>query len=718
MSSTDDDVIHAGQAFSLVPSGAGDAQAPGALDALPLPLLPGPLIGRSRERDQACELLQREDVRLLTVTGAGGCGKTRLAVAVAETLRPAFEDGVAFAALAPVADPQLVASAVADALGVRETSGTTVGATLARVLRERHLLLVLDNFDRLLSAAQFVASLLAASRSVKLVVTSRAALRIAVERELEIEPLAVPQITRELTPDYVASHAAAELFVRRATAVQPGFELTPHNATAVAEICRRLDGLPLALELAAARLQLLEVEELAARLDRRLPMLTGGSRDLFEHQRTLRSTIAWSTDLLSEADRRLFARLAVFEGGWTLDAAERVCGDDVDVLAALEALLENNLIDRGAEAGGRGRFTMLATIREYAAESLRGSADHNTIRRRHAEWYAALVRTAAPDLEAGAWAPWVPRLRDERENLRAALRWAHQVGDGAFLAEMVAPLGRFWRVQGQLTEGRAWLRLALAASREPTPLRVRLLISLSGTEIFLGKHEDGVRHAREAASLAHELGEEELEANGLQMLSLTSGDVDYPRTLRKAISIYERLVQQAPTAYREIGLASSLNNLGYHQLRQGAIEEAMTSLQQSAQMARRFPDDDLFPVVHHSLGLTETRAGRLDEAKAHLAESLVASRRLHNRIGIVYALEGLAELRTRAGDLERAAELLGAAGAVLSAMAGHREPYEEVAQAETVERTRAGLGRERFERAYAAGQRLDLDAVISRALEA
>jgi predicted ATPase len=475
------------------------------LEARPtnLPLQPTLLVGRQREIREVTDLLRQPDVRVVTLTGTGGSGKTRLGVHVAAELLDEFDDGVFFIALAPLSDPGLVLATIAGALSVLGASAESPAAALGRHLRGRRLLLVLDNFEHLLEAAPSLTNIAAAASDAKLLVTSRAPLKVAGERLYPVPPLETPDAADEV--ERLLQRESVALFASRARSMRPDFVVTAANARPVAEICNALEGLPLAIELAATRVGVLPPAVMVQRLDHRLKLLKGGARDAPERQRTLRATIAWSYDLLEPQEQRLLGRLGVFAGGFTLEAAESVCGDGLDVVDGLASLTDNGLARvEGTEE--EPRFAMLETIREYAVERLEESDEAEDLRRRHAEHFLALAEEAEPHLR-GSPGDWLDRLEHELDNLRAALDRLEALGESERALRLAAALWRFWYLRGHLAEGQRRLERALGTDERPTAARAKALNGAAVMAVNTGDPATGKLRAEEALMLHRTLGD-------------------------------------------------------------------------------------------------------------------------------------------------------------------------------------------------------------------
>ncbi|MDQ3928599.1 MAG: helix-turn-helix domain-containing protein, partial [Chloroflexota bacterium] len=497
-----------------------------------LPAPPTEFIGREKQIVEAAALLRRPYVRLLTLTGTGGVGKTRLAIEVARELVDGLSDGVFFVPLAPLTDPALVVQTVAQTLGVEEARGRPLFEVLKSYLRDKNMLLLLDNFEQVLEAAPLMAELLSAGAGLKMLVTSREMLHLRGEKEIEVPPLALPASLDSTSPEELAGYEAVRLFVDRAGDAKHGFVLSSGNALVVAEVCARLEGLPLAIELVAARVKSLPLHALLEGLSSRLAMATGPLVDLPARQRTLRDTIAWSYNLLSVDEQRLFRRLAVFAGGSSLEAVDQVCSFNLEseaqerqegeetTLRRLESLVDRHLLQYvlGSRQGEGPRFEMLETIREYAWEQLRESGEDEALRRAHAEYFGSLTEQARRELYGPGQGSWFDRLEMEHDNLRAALDWSHAAGADADLGlPIAATLGWFWEVRAYYSEGRERLTRILSTTEDSTPntARARALCAAARLEVMLKDFTAAKRLAEESLRFSLALGNRSCMAQAL-----------------------------------------------------------------------------------------------------------------------------------------------------------------------------------------------------------
>jgi predicted ATPase/class 3 adenylate cyclase/transcriptional regulator with XRE-family HTH domain len=711
------------------------------LDAHPnnLPIQPTALLGREEQMKALGALLRRGNARLVTITGPGGIGKTRLAIQVAAELVDAFPDGVWYVRLSRLSDPNLVAPTIARTLGLKEAGNQPLADILRAYLADRRLLLVLDNFEQVVEAAGEVAALLAICPGVRVLVTSRTPLRLRGEREVALGPLPLPPLPapgQPLEPERLTQYAAVALFVERAQAARADFAVTAANAPAIAEICARLDGLPLAIELAAARVRLLPPEALLARLAQGLQLLSGGARDLDERQQTMRAAIAWSENLLTPDERVLFRRLAVFVGGCTLEAAEAVCAapdeaepdqtgpDEVaplalDLFDGLAALVEQSLAQQRVE-GGEPRFGMLQVIREYALERQVVSGETEALRRAHAAVFLALAERAETELLGPEQGVWLERLEREHDNLRAALTWA-QVGAAETGLRLVGALTRFWLSRGHLREGREWVERLLARdgaatveTGEPAPARVRALLVGGTLALYQGDAAAAEPWLEQAAALALAEGDRRTAARALNNLGvLANQQGDWERaavSFAEGLALWRRLGDQR-------GAASALNNLGDLTARQGDLERAAAVFAESLALNRQVGDRGGVAVCLNNLGWVARLRGALAEAEALHREALALSQELGDARRCAAGLEHLANCAGAAGQEERAARLLGAGAAVRETLGAPQPPEEQADTEAAVAPARAALGEEAWTAAFAAGRALTLEQAIAEALD-
>lgn len=671
-----------------------------------LPAPPGALIGREQEVETLGHRLL-DEVRLLTLVGPPGVGKTRLAVEVARDLAASFLHGAVFVVLSPITDPARVAHAVADAVGLREVPDRPVIERLTAYLRDRELLLVLDNFEQALEAAPQIGELLAASSGLRVLVTSRAPLRLQGEHEFPVGGLALPDRTGL---EAARASPAVALYVARAQAVLPRFELTEENAGPVLEICARLDGLPLAIELAAARVKVLPPAAMVQHLAAPLSVLTVAPRDAPERHRTLRAAIAWSHALLGSREQRLFRRLAAFAGGFTLEAVRAVGGPDV--LDGVSALVEHSLVRQEPQPDGQARFFMLETIREYAREQLLEAGETEDARRKHAAWAFGLVEEARPHLQGPRQRAWLDRLERERDNLRAALEWLLGTDPSAGL-RLAGDLWWFWYVRGHFSEGRHWLDLALSAAREPLDARVKALSGLAGLVALGGDLARATALSEECLALARSLGDGRAAASALLMLGTVA--------LRQREALRARtLLDEAEALYRQTGdrwgTACTLVTLEGLVRADGDAERSAAMLEESVTLLREVGDKMCAASAVNALARRARDRGETRRATGLYRESLVYSRDLWSRLGIAQGLEGLAAAFA-SRQPEYAARLLGAAEATREGVGAAMPPAVKEDRERTTGMIRGRLDEASVAAAWAEGRALPLDEAIAYALQ-
>ncbi len=760
--SLDDD-----HASSPLPTVGRSATTPTESDATPLHTITGhsnnlpgeatSFVGRNDETEEIMGLL--DSSRLVTLTGPGGCGKTRLSLHVAARLLSDFIEGVWFVELATLADPALVPQTVASALRVREESGRPLTDALVEYLQARRTLIVFDNCEHVVEAcAELATLLLRACPSVKMLATSQEALGAPGEIVWAVPPLSLPDPAQALTADDIAQSEAARLFVERAKLSSPRFDLTEQNAGAVARICRSLDGIPLAIELAAARVKMLSVEQIAERLDDRFKLLTGGARTTEARQRTLRGAMEWSYELLGEPERVMFNRLSVFAGGLTIEAAESVCAggeiDDVDVFDLLARLLDKSLVVVD-EQGRSTRYRMLQTIRQYGRERLQASGEAAEVQTRHRDLYLALAEEAEGGLSGPEQADWLARLDLEHDNLRAALEWSRtDASSSDACLRLAGALPKFWYVRNYEREGIKWLEDALAADREAGPaIRAKALAGAGSLARVLRDYDRATELFDESLELRRGLGDAAGIANSLNNLAIVA---QWQNDLDRAATLLDEALAQAREADDRGEIATALNNLGVVARFRGDHESAVRLFEEGLALYRALGDKRFIASTLNNLGVIAGIRGDYELSARLQTEHLALRRELGGRRGIALALNNLGETVLRKGDFRRARSLLREsltlyksvgdmrsigyllegfvalaagnnrseralrlAGATTAFREATGSPLVEEESAELLQHTeaaRAELGDEKADAAFAVGRGMAVDAIMAYAL--
>ncbi len=718
-----------------------------------LPASTTPFFGRRAEIDELAEQLLGGSARLVTLTGPGGIGKTRLALEAAVRLQDEFPDGVWFIDLAPIRDPDLVVPAIAAAMGVTERADRSALDTLKQALSDRVVLLLLDNFEHLILASPMVSQILASAPRLKVIVTSRERLRIQAEHDFPLLPLPVPKST-SLNPETLRRIETVLLFEDRARAVDRSFDITPANAADVAQICQRLEGLPLAIELAAARVNLFPPKALLQRLETRLEALTGGRRDAPERQQTLRATLTWSYELLSPDERRLFDRLAIFRRGWALEQAEAVCQPELgmDLFDGLASLLDKSLITR--DQANEPRYGMLETLREFALENLEASGESDTIGSRHAHVYADLADSSTEALEGAGTIPWIARLEVEHDNLRAAILWTELGQRDLDLAlRLVVAMTRFWVLRGYLEEGYTAATAVLRRAGPDTEPILHAGATLAAARLAYRQNnlDESGRHFAVALDLAHVTGNPLQIAEAEEGIGLVATEVgDYataPTHFKRAQDLYrqagdvggvanasmnlgwaairtgtdmpsaELYLAEALEMYEQIGRQSgmgfALSGLGEVYLRQGQVGRAQEFLNRSLEIRRRLGDKWGMAATLGSIAWANILEDDLEQARHVLKESLFIRQEIGDKGGSAWCLEKLAEIADATGGTEDSVRLYGFAHALRESIQSVVDPVDQPAYEERLETLRSSLGAERFDALWESGASASISDLVA-----
>jgi non-specific serine/threonine protein kinase len=673
-------------------------------------------IGRKREIAEIQGLLTTN--RFLTLSGPPGTGKTRLALQVASQVLHQFEDGVYFVELAPISDPRFVPSTIAQVFDLGEMGAGSLVETIKQYLKGKQLLLVLDNFEQIIETAPLVGDFLSAAPDLKILVTSRQVLEVYGEQEYHVPPLAVPDFGSMDGASILSQYESVELFCQRAQAVKPDFSLTEGNAPAIAEICVRLDGLPLAIELAAARSRLLSPEMIRSRLGSRLDMLTGRVRDLPSRLRTLRGTIDWSYDLLVEGEKVLFSRLSVFQGGRTIESAEAICapGLSIPVIDGLESLLNKSLLYQEEGLGGEPRFLMLETLHEYAREKLAQSGEVVRFQRRHAEYFTRFAEQAEAKISGAEPGYWFERLRSEHDNLRTALAFVLRFGEKELGLRIVGALRDFWFYDGHAGEGLVWIERVLESADEvSTALRAKALNAAGWLSFVQGNYEHGKLFNREALAIYRDLGDQANSAWAL--LFLSAHCLGSPSAVKEGIALSKEALALFRAQDDKAGIIRALNHFGEQVRLDGDYESARKAYEECLALCREFGDKQREAYQLANLGLVAQHLGNYEQAESMIKQGLVLCKELNAKYPFPVFIAILSGPVATRGDPERAARMLGASDALFKTMGLGLQPPDQPEIDRYKTSMREQLGEEAFKSAWEKGQAMSLEQAIAFALE-